>query len=58
VSARIDKNRVETEKLWLKHDSRGLFVEDLKLQRLWTKKPWTRIELNLRSRVYIVKQKG
>jgi hypothetical protein len=32
--ARIDENVVETEKLWLKHDSRGLFVEDLKLKGL------------------------
>jgi hypothetical protein len=31
VSARIDENEVKTEKLWPKHDSRGLFVEDLKL---------------------------
>jgi hypothetical protein len=36
VSARIDKNKVKTEKLWLKHDSRGLFVEDLKLKRALT----------------------
>jgi hypothetical protein len=35
---RIDENRVKTEKLWLKHDSRGLFVEDLKLEGVWTKK--------------------
>jgi hypothetical protein len=32
VSARIDENGVKTEKLWLKHDSRSLFVEDLKLE--------------------------
>jgi hypothetical protein len=38
VSARIDENGVKTEKLWLKHDSRGLFVKDLKLERLWAKK--------------------
>jgi hypothetical protein len=38
VSPRIDKNGVKTEKLWLKHDSRGLFVEDLKLEGLWAKK--------------------
>jgi hypothetical protein len=42
VSARIDENGVKTEKLWLKHDSRGLFVEDLKLEGLWAKKPKTR----------------
>jgi hypothetical protein len=34
VSARIDENGVKTKKLWLKHDSRGLFVEDLKLEGL------------------------
>jgi hypothetical protein len=34
VSARIDENRVKTEKLGLKHDSRGLLVEDLKLKGL------------------------
>jgi hypothetical protein len=38
MSERIDENGVKTEKLWLKHDSRGLFIEDLKLQGLWTKK--------------------
>jgi hypothetical protein len=38
VSARIDENGVNTEKSWLKHDFRGLFVEDLKLEGLWTKK--------------------
>jgi hypothetical protein len=42
VSARIDENRVKMEKLWLKHDSRGLFVEDL-LEGLWTKKPRAKI---------------
>jgi hypothetical protein len=34
VSARIGKNGVKTEKLGLKHDSRVLFVEDLKLKGL------------------------
>jgi hypothetical protein len=34
VSARIDENGVKTEKLGLKHDSRGLFVKDLKLEGL------------------------
>jgi hypothetical protein len=34
VSARIDENGVKTEKLWLKYDSWGLFVEDLKLEGL------------------------
>jgi hypothetical protein len=34
MSARIDKNEVKMEKLWLKHDSRGLLVEDLKLEGL------------------------
>jgi hypothetical protein len=34
VSARIDENRVKTEKLGLKHDSKGLFVGDLKLKEL------------------------
>jgi hypothetical protein len=43
VSARIDENGVKTEKLWLKYDSRGLFVEDLKLEGLRTKKPRARI---------------
>jgi hypothetical protein len=38
VSVRIDENGVKTEKLGLKHDSRGLFVKDLKLEGLWTKK--------------------
>jgi hypothetical protein len=32
MSARIDVNRVKMGKLWLKHDSRGLFIEDLKLK--------------------------
>jgi hypothetical protein len=39
VSARIDENGVKMEKLWLKHDSRGLIVKDLNLEGLWTKKP-------------------
>jgi hypothetical protein len=30
----IDENGVKMEKLWLKYDSRGLFVEDLKLEGL------------------------
>jgi hypothetical protein len=34
VSARIDENRVKTEKLGLKHDPKGVFVEDLKLKGL------------------------
>jgi hypothetical protein len=34
MSARIDKNRVKTEKLGLKYDSRGLFVKDLNLEGL------------------------
>jgi hypothetical protein len=34
MSARIDENGVKTEKLWLKHDPWGLFVEDLKLEGL------------------------
>jgi hypothetical protein len=29
---RIDENGVKMEKLWLKHDSRGLLVKDLKLE--------------------------
>jgi hypothetical protein len=32
VSARIDENRVKMKKLGIKHDSRGLFIEDLKLE--------------------------
>jgi hypothetical protein len=43
VSARIDENGVKTEKLWLKQDSRGLFMEDLKLERLWVKKSRAKI---------------
>jgi hypothetical protein len=31
---RIVENGVKTEKLGLRHDSRGLFVEDLKLKGL------------------------
>jgi hypothetical protein len=42
VSARIDENGVKTKKLRLKHDSRVLFVEDLKLEGLWIKKPRAR----------------
>jgi hypothetical protein len=34
VSARIDENGMKMEKLWLKHDSKGLFVKDLKLEGL------------------------
>jgi hypothetical protein len=34
VSARINENGVKTEKLWLKHGSRGLFVKDLKIKGL------------------------
>jgi hypothetical protein len=43
VSARINENEVKTEKLWQKHDSRGLLVEDLKLEGLSAKKPRTRM---------------
>jgi hypothetical protein len=39
---RIDKNGVKMKKLWLKHDSTGLFVEYLKLEGLWVKKPIAR----------------
>jgi hypothetical protein len=42
VSVRIDKNGVKTKKLWPKHDSKGLFVEDLKLEGFWAKKPRAR----------------
>jgi hypothetical protein len=49
VSAKIDENGVKTEKLWLKHDSKGLFVEDLKLEGLW--EPRGKTKINLRSRV-------
>jgi hypothetical protein len=38
VSARIDENGVKTEKLGLKHDSKRVFVEDLKLKGLRPKK--------------------
>jgi hypothetical protein len=34
VNARIDKNGVKIEKLWLKYDSSGLFVKDLKIKGL------------------------
>jgi hypothetical protein len=34
VNGRIDENGVKRGKLWLKHDSRGLFLEDLKLEGL------------------------
>jgi hypothetical protein len=34
VSVRIVVNKVKTEKLGLKHDSKGLFVEVLKLEEL------------------------
>jgi hypothetical protein len=34
VSARIDENGVKTGNLCLKYDSRGLFLEDLKLKGL------------------------
>jgi hypothetical protein len=43
VSVRIVENGVKTEKLWLKHDSRDLFVEDLKLGGLSPKKPRARL---------------
>jgi hypothetical protein len=33
---------MKTEKLWLKHDSRGLFAEELKVEELWAKKPRAR----------------
>jgi hypothetical protein len=42
VSARIDENGVKMEKLGLKHVSRDLFVEDLKLEGLRPKKPRAR----------------
>jgi hypothetical protein len=35
---RIEEYGVKTEKLWLKYDSKGLFVEYLKLEGLWTEK--------------------
>jgi hypothetical protein len=31
---RIDENGVKMEKLWLKHDSKDLFLKDLKLEGL------------------------
>jgi hypothetical protein len=34
MSVRIDENGVKKKKLWLKHDSRVLFVGDLKLEGL------------------------
>jgi hypothetical protein len=42
VSARIVENGVKTEKLWLKRDSWGLFVEVVKLEGLRIKKPRAR----------------
>ena len=50
MSTRIDENRAKTEKLWLKHGSRGLFVKVLKEQGLWVKKPGTETKLNLNFR--------
>jgi hypothetical protein len=43
VSARINENGDRTEKLWLKHDSRGLFVKDLKLKGLRTEETRAKI---------------
>jgi hypothetical protein len=43
MSTRIDENGVKTEKLWLKHGSRGSFVKELKLKGLRTKKPRAKI---------------
>jgi hypothetical protein len=37
MSARINENGVKMKKLWVKHDSRGLFVKDLKLKGALTK---------------------
>jgi hypothetical protein len=34
MSMRIDENGVKIEKLWLKYNSRGLLVKDLKLEGL------------------------
>jgi hypothetical protein len=43
VSTRIDENGVKTKKLWLKHDSRGLLVEDFETRRALGKETggWT-----------------
>ena len=38
MSAKIDENRAKTKKLWLKQDSRGLFIKVLKEQGIWVKK--------------------
>ena len=38
MSARIDENRVKTKKLWLKQDSKDLFVRVLNFQGLASKK--------------------
>jgi hypothetical protein len=43
VSTRIDENGVKMEKLWLKHDFKGLFVKDLNLEGIWTNKPRAKI---------------
>ena len=51
MSARIDENGAKTEKLWLKHGSRGLFVKVLKEQGLWVKKPRAKTKLNTKRRV-------
>ena len=50
MSARIDENGAKTKKLWLKHGSRGLFVNVLKEQGLWVKKLGTKTKLNLNFR--------
>ena len=50
MSARIDENRVKTEKLWLEQGSNDLFAIDLNFQGLTLKKPWTKMRLNLSYR--------
>ena len=57
MSARIDENGVKTEKLWLKHGSRGLFVIDLNFQGLALKKPGTKMKLNLNFKGYLAKER-
>ena len=50
MSVRIAENGAKTKKLWLKQDSRGLFVKVLKEQGFWVKRPRAKIRLNLNFR--------
>ena len=50
MSARIDENIVKMKKLWLKQDSKDLFVKRQSFQVLDLKKPGTKTRLNLNYR--------